>query len=101
MLRSDTLTIPRSPPRVRLTVKELLDLPEYSSSLPTGLIVGKRWRRDGNFWARREFAHLHFWDGTPEPEDCGEEWWIGQYVPDAEPGYVGITWTRVDLVRDP
>lgn len=81
-----------------MTLEELHALPEYSSSLPTGLIIGKRWRRDGNFWARREFAHLHFFNGTPEPEDYGEQWWIGGYVHHDREGYVGITWARVDLI---
>lgn len=97
MLRSDVL-VPKPEKVVQMTEAELLKLPEYSTTLPTGQTIGKRWRRDINFMARRIFAHLHFWDGTPEPEDNGVRWIVGEYVPDSEPSYVGISWSRVEIV---
>jgi hypothetical protein len=83
---------------VRMTRAELQRLPEYSSSLPTGTAHGKRWRRDGNFFERRACAHLHFWDGTPEPGANGESWYLGEYRRDpAEPGQFLIVWKKVVL----
>lgn len=35
----------RSLPPMRITMKEAVALPEYSASNPTGVTVGKRWRR--------------------------------------------------------
>lgn len=32
-------------PALRMSPREFHDLPEYSSTLPTGTIPGKRWRR--------------------------------------------------------
>jgi len=54
---------------VVMTVRELRELPEYSTSLPTGTTPGKRWRRarrpwlhaDNDEWLLREF-------GQPYPE---------------------------------
>lgn len=100
MLRSDVL-FPKPTRVVRMTEAELLKLPEYSTSLPTGQTIGKRWRRDDNFMARRNVGHLHFFDGYLQPEDYGVRWVIGEYVSDTEPGYIGISWARVELIKDP
>jgi hypothetical protein len=32
-------------PRLRMTCREFMKLPEYSASYPTGTTPGKRWRR--------------------------------------------------------
>jgi hypothetical protein len=96
MLRADILAIPRNV--TRMTHAELMRLPEYSTSLPTGTQIGKRWRRDGLFMARRTVGHLHFFDGTPEAEAWGTEWYIGEYVASNEEGYVDISWSRVEVV---
>jgi 8-oxo-dGTP pyrophosphatase MutT (NUDIX family) len=97
MLRSDTL-VAKPDGVIWMTEAELFELPEYSTSLPNGMRVGRRWRRDVNFWARRTFAHLHFWDGTPEPEDDGVRWVVAEYLPDPEPGHFAIKWLRVVLI---
>lgn len=81
-----------------MTQAELERLPEYSASLPTGLAHGKRWRRDGNFFERRALAHLHFWDGTPEPGANGSSWYVGEYRRDpVTPGDFLILWKKVTL----
>lgn len=58
-----------------ITRKKLAELPEYSTSVPTGTTIGKRWRRDV--------------DG---------QWMIGEYVrlPDDSAfllTHVGIKWS--------
>lgn len=55
-----------------LTRAEFDGLLEYSTTLPTGQRIGKRWK------ARRVGG-----------------WLIGEYTPDpkGQPGYVGIRWT--------
>lgn len=63
-------------PELVLTNEQLMKLPEYSSSIPTGTTIGKRWRR----WT-------------------GQVWIVGEYIP-AEPDHrgqemVGIKWHRI------
>lgn len=58
-----------------ITRQELENLLEYSTSLPSGVIVGKRWRR-----ATRR--------GQPETN-----WLIGEYVESVVPGHVSVRWT--------
>lgn len=63
---------------------------EYSCSMPTGTWAGKRWLRNRNaFW-----HETHPGGANPQPEP---EWLMGEYVPDAEPGYVRVVWTPVRL----
>lgn len=70
--------------QLRITGAALDALSEYSTSLPTGTTIGKRWKQ------RRP-------DG----------WLIGEYVPHQDPGTVGIKWwvpyitLDADAVRRP
>jgi hypothetical protein len=59
---------------------DLAALPEYSCSIPTGVVVGKRWRRDVSF------AHAR----RGRPNGPPIEWVIGEYVADGE--NVAISW---------
>lgn len=73
-----------------LTRDELFELPEYSCSLPTGTIIGKRWRRD-----------VHAYREPPVPAEQ-HEWQIGEYVEHPDPELVGIVWTwAVDEDHEP
>lgn len=93
-LRSDLLH-PKPASTLRIAHADLMALPEYSTSLPTGKAPGFRWRRDDNFRERRALAHLHFWDGSPEPGADGESWYVGEYHADpADPNAHLITWHR-------
>lgn len=64
----------------------LRNLPEYSTSIPTGAIVGKRWKRNP---LHREVRSSEL------PEHL---WTVGEYVPHPDPELVGIRWYRVDVV---
>lgn len=73
-------------PRERIKEKDFLNLLEYSTSIPTGATIGKRWRRH------------HQWkdkDGSIK-----STWYIGEYVQDADPKMVGIKWTRPLIEKD-
>lgn len=62
----------------RLTEKEFEDLPEYSRSLPTGITIGKRWKRN---------------------ED--DLWYMGEYIdcdPPKEDKYL-LRWTRIRVLK--
>lgn len=48
----------------RLWPWELEQLPEYSTSIPTGVCHGKTWKRDNNVWLN---------------ENVESHWFIGQY----------------------
>lgn len=71
-----------------LTEKELMALPNYSCTLPTGTVVGKKWRRDMN-----EPKRFHGHDKT-----LPELWWTGEFIPDDRPGMIGIRWRRVVIL---
>lgn len=61
---------------VIISREELRRLPEYSCTTPTGVIIGKRWRRD-----------THAYRDRLEPE-----WLIGEYVDIGRDDVVGIGW---------
>ena len=66
-----------------IALADLMALPEYSCTIPTGTTIGKRWRR-ATIWGRRADKPLEKYPDT--------EWWIGTYVEDPEPHMVGIVW---------
>lgn len=68
---------------VYLTYNELKDLPEYSCSLPTGTIEGKRWKRDMNF------------GNYKKNPDLQPDWVMGEYVDHPDPQKIGIEWSRI------
>jgi hypothetical protein len=70
---------------LELTEYELKQLPEYSTTLPTGTTEGKRWRRA-------------LWHGEPE---LG--WVIGEYFRDQNtpPDKISIRWYRPIIIRPP
>lgn len=65
-----------------ISVADLRLLPEYSCSLPTGTVVGKRWRRMLHHGATQEDYPLE-----------KREWQIGEYVPHRNPSLIGIKWS--------
>lgn len=60
------------------TLSDLMALPEYSCSIPTGTTIGKRWRRA-----------THYYSTDPA---MMTEWWIGTYVEHPDEDRVGIEW---------
>ena len=58
-----------------ISKEELDKLLEYSCSIPTGVIIGKRWKRSSRY------------------VKTGFDWMIGEYVKSNKPGHVGIKWT--------
>ena len=57
-----------------ITKKDLKELPEYSMSDPTEVVIGKKWRRDIH-----AYRFLH---NLPPVEP---EWMICEYVPGSRP----------------
>ena len=53
-------------PPMRLTQREFDSLPEYSFTLPSGTVTGKRWKADRNW--HRKFSWID-----------GPDWVIGEY----------------------
>ena len=66
-----------------LTQREFDELLEYSTTLPTGTTIGKKWKR------------------RVPPSGSNPTWFLGEYVEDVEPyksqGMVGIKWTRIEI----
>ncbi len=73
---------------VRMFVWEFESLGEYSTSIPTGTRVGKKWRRDQQQTCRERI-----------PED--RRWFLGEYVPYPIDGEIGIRWQRIVLLEGP
>jgi len=70
-------------PTVQLT-RELFDkLGEYSCSLPTGVIIGKAWKRKVNYYDER--------DG----------WLLGEYESHPDPTKAIIRWSRIEIIERP
>ena len=65
---------------------ELDQMSEYSTSLPTGTAIGKRWKRNINMLAG---PHGFAVEGEGPPI-----WRVGEYVPHLDPDLVGIKWWR-------
>lgn len=89
-------------PLLRMTRREFDGLLEYSSSLPTGTTIGKRWRRNDlafGPWLASSDEHLHFFDGTPEAGEQPKLWIVGEYQEDPDPKMVRIVWHRVEIVE--
>lgn len=63
-----------------ITPTELADLLEYSCSIPSGAIIGKRWRRNLNAYRKDRI-------GVPA------EWMIGEFVDIGSDKEVGIVWS--------
>jgi hypothetical protein len=77
-------------PTVKVTRDWLMALLEYSTTLPTGQAIGKRWRRA--CWTRP--VPLAIVGELPDALSISSRlvWVVGQYVPCPDPGLVGITW---------
>lgn len=71
---------------------EFQQLPEYSTSLPTGTTIGKTWKR-----ALMRALPPDPMSSFPRAEPTGE-WSLGEYVPHPEPGQVGIKWRALLVV---
>lgn len=71
-----------TPNGIMLSIKEFESLPDYSCSLPSGTIVGKRWRR-----------RIPYRTDQPGPY----EFYLAEYVESKLPGQIGITWTKIIL----
>jgi len=65
-----------------ITQKELDDLGEYSCSLPTGTIIGKRWK------CKKDY------------NDVSKGWLIAEYVPSYVKNMIGIKWKDAVVVND-
>jgi len=67
-------------PVAKMSIAEFDALPEYSTTLPTGTTIGKKWKR-------------HILSGLNQGE-----WWLGEYVedPNKDAKFVGITWKKIE-----
>jgi hypothetical protein len=69
---------------VSLTLEEFKALPDYSCSVPTGVVVGKRWKRHQPYVRRGACL--------ADEHNCGH-WLLGEYVGDDE--RVVIEWYAI------
>lgn len=90
-----------------VTPDEFDALLEYSTSIPTGTIVGKVWKRKYTVIDKAVPLGITFpWpicDGRVAM-DCRVEqkhdlWQLGEYVEDKDPTMIGIKWRDLLVVR--
>lgn len=92
MIDTTLVPDPKCPPRdpapddwtAKLDVAQMTQaafdaLLEYTTTLPTGKTIGKRWKR-------------YLFAGPAKGT-----WVMGEYVEDPDPEFVGITWRRVEV----
>lgn len=72
------------PSEILLTKYEFDILPNYSCSLPTGIVLGKRWKRA---------VHYH----RQKPTD---EWLMGEYAEHKDPTKAKIIWRTITIVGE-
>jgi hypothetical protein len=65
---------------VRLTQRQVADLPEYSSSYPSGMYDGKCWLREG------------------EDEEERTVRWLCWYEPHSDPKKIGIGFREISII---
>lgn len=83
-----------TPKGVMLTKQEFEALLDYSCSLPTGTIVGKRWKCS-DAYSRGKMAAAR---AQGRALTVGElNWWMGEYIPHKDPKLIGIEWTPILL----
>lgn len=79
------------PNTIRLYPWELASMPEYSTSIPTGTVEFKMWRRDKRARVPR----------GRENELHEEDWQVCMYVPHHLPDRIGIKRFQVVLLQGP
>lgn len=101
------------PNRIRLYLWELMSMPEYSTSIPTGTTPFKMWRRDDGLRLRHVLAeryrHAKLADNESECAALKAEfealpehtWRVGQYYPVEDPKVIGIRWYDVQPLEGP
>jgi hypothetical protein len=76
-------------PVLRLTDRGMVELPEYSASIPTGKVIGKRWKcrlnREGTHWVIGGYEELSEADKIKWPGEIAILWFI-PVVDGAAPG---------------
>jgi hypothetical protein len=65
---------------------------EYSCSLPTGIKIGKVWKRNNNFGLDQIRVFIL---GLEFVFPCPKDWWMGEYIEDQDPKMVGIRWSKI------
>ena len=66
---------------IRMTEQGFMKLKEYSCSIPTGVVIGKRWRRNVTAFM-----------GGLKPH-----WVVGEYGPHEDPKKAAILWHDVEV----
>lgn len=72
-----------------MTEREFEALHDYSCSVPTGTTIGKVWRRREPYRADQLRPGEAF------------QWYLGEYVVDRDPKYVGILWRKIVIGEPP
>ncbi len=77
-----------------LTQKEFDDLLEYSTSIPTGTTLGKKWKRH-IFSFKSNGKEYNAGYIPANVELVSDAWWMGEYITDPDPKRVGIRWSTI------
>jgi hypothetical protein len=78
-----------------LTQKEFDTLLEYSTSIPTGTTIGKRWKRHRYYFKNTKGAKFNAGYLPGDVVLISDEWSMGEYITHDDPKLVGIKWTNI------
>lgn len=81
----ENLCFERVGPPITLTTDIFSRLREYSTTAPTGAKPGRVWKCDAHFYSRRRFGFLHPFDGEPQAEACGANWYLATVLEEDHP----------------
>jgi len=81
-----------------LTQKEFDDLLEYSTSIPTGTTIGKRWKRRIIVFKTINDKIFNAGYLPPNTTFIEEYYLIGEYIPSEKEGQIGIQWKKSVVV---
>ena len=76
---------------IKMTTSALRELAEYSCTLPTGTIIGKKWRRHEPY--QRDLKKC----GDNAKVAC-DHWILGEYIDIGSCESVGIRWKKIEVV---
>ena len=87
--------------KIYLTQKEFKELPEYSLTVPTGVTIGKQWKRHVFSFEIRGIKYSAGY--IPQPSEIGgvkieswkEHWFLGEYAESENKDEALITWRKI------
>lgn len=83
-----------------LTQKEFDGLLEYSTSIPTGTTIGKKWKRHRYYFKNAKGKRFNAGYLPTDAILISEEWSMGEYITHDDLKLIGIKWTNIIIAGE-